>query len=268
MNSLSIFDQKWIDLVFEEKNKEYGAYQLRKENSNTSIKAFGIAITILLSCLGIFTLSSFLSVNNVENIEPDLSIKVDLAHIENPKPNIIQPKSELPKSTKIFSKETILINPIITKPTEVLENLATNAAIGIISNKVPTTNTVATGTNTGISENITIVKPAVNNEILSVKSLDKQPSFPNGMDKFYSYVGNNFKTPEINDEKTVTVKVFFVVEKDGSMSNISVTDDPGYGLAAEAIRVLKTLKTKWSPGILNGEPVRTAYNLPILVKLE
>ena len=268
MSSLSIFDQKWIDLVFEGKNKEYGAYQLRKENANTSIKAFGIAITIMLSCLGIFTLSSFLTVNNVENIEPELSIKVDLANIENPKPNIIQPKSELLKSTRIFSNETILVNPIITKPTEVLENLATNAEIGNISNKVPTTNTVATGTNSGISENVIVVKPAVNNEILSVKSLDKQPSFPNGMDKFYSYVGNNFKTPEINDEKTVTVKVFFVVEKDGSMSNISVTDDPGYGLAAEAIRVLKTLKTKWSPGILNGEPVRTAYNLPILVKLE
>ena len=98
--------------------------------------------------------------------------------------------------------------------------------------------------------------------------MDKQPSFPNGIDKFYSYVGSNFNKPELDDEKTVTVKVSFIVEKDGAMSNIKVLEDPGYGLGAEAIRVLKSLKTKWIPGILNGEPMRTAYNLPISIRLE
>jgi protein TonB len=58
-----------------------------------------------------------------------------------------------------------------------------------------------------------------------------------------------------------------VIEKDGSMTNIHVKRDPGYGLGKEAIRVLKSLRTKWTPGIINSKPVRTAYDLPITVQM-
>jgi protein TonB len=58
-----------------------------------------------------------------------------------------------------------------------------------------------------------------------------------------------------------------VVEKDGSMSDIQVKNDPGYGLAKEAIRVLKSLKTKWTPGMIGAKPMRTSYNLPITVQM-
>ncbi|MBC8645308.1 energy transducer TonB [Flavobacterium lindanitolerans] len=64
------------------------------------------------------------------------------------------------------------------------------------------------------------------------------------------------------------VFVYFVVEKDGTLTNIKVVRDPGYGLGAEAIRVLKSIKTKWKPGIQNDKPVRTAYNLPITVEIK
>ena len=51
------------------------------------------------------------------------------------------------------------------------------------------------------------------------------------------------------------------------MTDIQVKRDPGYGLGKEAVRVLKSLRTKWTPGILEGKPVRTAYNLPITVQM-
>ena len=57
-----------------------------------------------------------------------------------------------------------------------------------------------------------------------------------------------------------------MVEKDGSMTDIQVKNDPGYGLGREAIRVLKSLKTKWTPGMIGSKPVRTSYNLPITVQ--
>lgn len=60
---------------------------------------------------------------------------------------------------------------------------------------------------------------------------------------------------------------FFVIERDGSMTDIQVKRDPGHGLGKEAIRVLKSLKTKWSPGMIDGKAVRTAYNLPITVQM-
>jgi len=94
------------------------------------------------------------------------------------------------------------------------------------------------------------------------------PEFPGGMAKFYSYVGNNFQRPELDVERTLKVYVSFVIERDGSITDIKVLNDPGYGLGKEAIRVLKSIKTKWTPGILNGKTVRTAYNLPITIKTE
>lgn len=93
------------------------------------------------------------------------------------------------------------------------------------------------------------------------------PEFPGGINKFYNYIGKNFETPEVNGESSIRIYVSFVVEKDGSMSNIQVKNDPGYGLGNEAVRVLKSMKTKWSPGMMGTKPVRTSYNLPITIQM-
>ena len=61
--------------------------------------------------------------------------------------------------------------------------------------------------------------------------------------------------------------VSFVIEKDGSMSDIKVLRNPGYGLDKEAVRVLKSLKTKWKPGVKDGQFVRTQYTLPIKIQM-
>ncbi|MBC7642727.1 MAG: energy transducer TonB [Flavobacterium sp.] len=269
MSNLSIFDKKWIEVVFEGKNQEYGAYQLRQENEKITFRAFGLGIVLVLSGVGIFTLSSFFTANDVAIPEPEISVKVNISSIKPPHEAKIEPIVNQQKAIKSFSYKTILVNPIVSKPINANNNLADSKDIGKISNNV---SPIVSGNPTdvpinGTNINVVIAKQSPN-DVFTTKNLDKQPSFPNGMDKFYSYVGNNFKNPDIGEEQTITVRVSFVVEKDGSMSNIKVADDPGYGLADEAIRVLKSIKTRWSPGILDGEPVRTAYNLPISVKLE
>ena len=88
------------------------------------------------------------------------------------------------------------------------------------------------------------------------------------MDKFYKYVAKNFRSPETDNDIAIRVLVSFVIEKDGSMTDIRVPRNPGYGLDKEAIRVLKSLKIKWSPGMIKGKPVRTAYSLPINVVMK
>jgi protein TonB len=98
--------------------------------------------------------------------------------------------------------------------------------------------------------------------------LQASPEFPGGIKNFLALVGKNFRLPEIGEKATMKVFVYFVVEKDGTLTNIKVARDPGYGLGAEAIRVLKSIKTKWKPGIQNDKPVRTAYNLPITVEIK
>jgi protein TonB len=109
---------------------------------------------------------------------------------------------------------------------------------------------------------------ATNKEPFSSGALDQLPEFPGGIAKFYSYVGSNFEKPEIDVLKKIRIEVYFVIETDGSMTNILVKRNPGYGLEKEAIRVLKSLKTKWTPGIIDGIAVRTSYALPIIIEFQ
>jgi protein TonB len=91
--------------------------------------------------------------------------------------------------------------------------------------------------------------------------VDVKPEFPGGMDAFYKFIGKNYKIPEV---KGLNGKVFvtFIIEKDGSIEEVKVLRDLGYGTGNEAIRVLKK-SPKWIPAEQNGQKVRVAYSLPI-----
>ncbi|WP_295336793.1 energy transducer TonB [Flavobacterium sp.] len=102
---------------------------------------------------------------------------------------------------------------------------------------------------------------AIEDQIYNTSGVDIKPEFEGGMEKFYKFIGQNFKVP---DEEDLRGKIFvsFVVEKDGSLGDIKVIRDIGYGTGNEAIRVLK-ICPKWKPGELNGKKVRVLYSMPI-----
>jgi len=150
------------------------------------------------------------------------------------------------------------------------------------TDEVPTQSEMSTPTSTGATSTATgfdatqlsggggtlPVTTNVDDGVKTTSRLDVMPQYPGGIENFYKYVGRNFKTPEdeLASGTMIRVVVSFVIEKDGSMTDIQVIQNPGYGLDKEAIRVLKSLKVKWSPGFIAGQAVRTAYNLPIAVK--
>lgn len=269
MSKVSIYESGWTNLVFEGKNKEYGAYQLRKNDSVNTITAFFFGLLFVISISGIiFLLSSFNSKEVVTEkpiVYPDIHL-VKLAHkkIEEPKKVVVPIERKKPE---IINSKKDLINPTIVKY-EPVDDVNKTKDVG---KTAPTD----TGSTTGTINTVPVITGGEINsdtektdETFTTNRLDKLPEFPGGINKFYSYVGNNFEKPEIEGEDTISVYVAFVIEEDGSMSNIKVTRDPGYGLGKEAVRVLKSLKTKWTPGMVNGKPVRTSYYLPITVKLE
>ena len=104
--------------------------------------------------------------------------------------------------------------------------------------------------------------------VVSAADTNPQPEFPGGINEFFSVVGKEFKIPETGKDMTARIYVSFVVEMDGSMSNIKIIKDPGYGLGAEAERVLKTITEKWKPGKVKGKVVRTSYSLPININIK
>ena len=100
--------------------------------------------------------------------------------------------------------------------------------------------------------------------IYNTAGIEVKPDFPGGLEKFYKFIGKNFQVPE---EEGLKGKIFvtFVVEKDGSLTDIKVLRDIGYGTGKEAIRVLKTCP-RWVPGEQNGKKVRVLYSLPISIQ--
>ncbi|MDQ1167397.1 energy transducer TonB [Flavobacterium sp. SORGH_AS_0622] len=274
MSKLSIYENKWTDLVFENKNKEYGAYQLRQENSKNSVTALFMGL-LLLTALG----SASVVINKFRTPADDNSAQTDPIYkdplvvvkidpiIAPPPPAPPAPVVEQTAASKTDASQ--LINPVVTKTQDAVEKIAPNTenvpvvenlnGSGTSVNPIPVS---GGGGGNGDAASVTTKSDGP----VSTAILDKQPEFPGGIAQFYKYVGNNFRRPELDMEKTLKVYVSFVVEKDGSLTDIIVRNDPGYGVGKEAIRVLKSLKTKWKPGILDGEPVRTAYNLPITVQ--
>lgn len=272
MSRVSIFEKKWIDLVFEGKNKEYGAYQLRQENSRTTLVAFFFGIVFFSGF--VFALSSFAKPVEVlpEGFNPDKPIIFDVYYPPTKK----EPEHKLPaaKKTEVVDeiKKEDIKNLVVAKDNEKFVDVKTvdeakkatfESENGIDggkgTSKDPSDGEGKTGTST-------IVEPKKPEGTVITALLDKQPEYPGGINKFYEYVGNNFEKPEMDETENISVYVAFVIEKDGSMTDVKVLRNPGYGLGKEAIRVLKSLRTKWKPGIKDGQPVRTQFTLPITVK--
>lgn len=93
--------------------------------------------------------------------------------------------------------------------------------------------------------------------------VEVHPQYPGGISKFYELIGQNYKVPKIKNLKGKVI-VQFVIEIDGSLSDMKVMRDIGYGTGIEALRVL-ALSPKWKPGIQDGKPVRVLYSIPLSI---
>jgi protein TonB len=268
MSNVSIYEKNWTDLVFEHRNKEYGAYQLRNENARTTMLAFFISLLLIFSLFGAWMLlSSFgttpedtLAEKPIERIVP-----VNLTDMPPPPPPPpLQPKSKVqtqaPKEPNLSNMVVAVTNDSEDVPKN--EDLTNHPTI---DSELP----IGTNIEAPASTTATVFTPAVDTKkIRTTNELDRLPEYPGGMKKFYDYVGSSIEKSEINENlSSVSVIMGFVIEKDGSMSDIRVLRGSDKSLEKEAIRVLKSLRVKWSPGYLDGEKVRTQYTLPIKVAL-
>ncbi len=276
MSQHSLYESKWINLVFENKNKEYGAFQLRQETTKTSFNALFIGV---LLCAALISLPSLLlhpkdiSVPGIPVIKDRI---IELTNVYSEKSPETAAAAALPEAKQQKATEKIdakqLINPTVVSATQ-----ATAVTEFTLERNNPvdnTTNGVAilgsgTGTGEGAASGTGTATEGMGNgtETHIAEMLDSKPQFPGGIEKFYRYIGNNFNSPTLDENRNVRIFVSFVVERDGSMSNIKVINNPGALLEKEAIRVLKSIKAKWTPGMLHSKPVRTAYNLPITVQI-
>ena len=99
-------------------------------------------------------------------------------------------------------------------------------------------------------------------------TVEQMPEFPGGQEGLVNYLVENLNYPEKAKAEKITGKVYvsFVVEKDGSISNVKVLRDIGYGCGEEAVRVVKAMP-RWKPGMQRGKNVRVQYTLPLNFQL-
>ena len=276
MAKLDLISLEWTDLVFEGRNQAYGAYQLRKGTSKRNIWSIIIvALAAVLLYLGL-TLHHMAEANRtVENTQAielaNLETKKKEAKVEKKEPIKVEPEKivEKVKSSVKFTAPVIKKDNLVKEEDEIKldEVEKSNKAIGALTVEG---NDEVGGQVLKIKEEIAAPeppKPAEENKIHDF--VEQMPSFPGGMGALMSWLSQNIKYPVIAAENGVEgrVTVQFVVEKDGSITDVKVAKSVDPLLDKEAARVIKSMP-HWTPGRQNGSPVRVKYTVPVTFKLQ
>ncbi|MEJ7558032.1 MAG: TonB family protein [Pedobacter sp.] len=273
--SSNLYKAEWLNLVFKSRNQSYGAYALRSESARTTMLALFIGSAIFILA---FTGPKIYSLFNkeevvVNTISDDKIVDIVLpAKVEQPK---INEKLELPKADPI--KEKIKTVKPMSRPTPVadappfspptIEEMDHAAVSTVTQSGVETDLGTAplegAGNGTGVGTNAS-EGTGTGEEIYDVIGIEALPEFEGGMKAWYKFIQRNLRYPAaaIDQEKQGKVFISFVIERDGSISDVKVMKGVGYGMDEEASRVIKK-SPKWTPGRQNGKSVRVRFNMPI-----
>jgi periplasmic protein TonB len=263
MNAETILRSDVLDIVFENRNKLYGAYPLRKEYE----KRLLIAMATITTAVLLFCIADYFQHKRNDNTNlmgtvfqgPD-SVIVSKVTIPE-KPRIIKPV--LPVAV---IKNPV---PIIVPDKEVKEPIHTvdemdGKAIGdkdIAGLATTDDNQVAPDTHSAVSS--TETAPAPEPEVVDIAEI--MPEFPGGMQALLRFLGKNLEVPEnaLEPGEKVRVPVKFVVSKEGSLSGIEFPFQANDIFKKEIIRVLSKMP-KWKPGVQNGRAVSVYYTIPVI----
>ncbi|OOQ60755.1 energy transducer TonB [Mucilaginibacter pedocola] len=271
-----LYNTEWLDVVFGNRNKAYGAYDLRNHYAGTLNKAMAIAFTVVISGavgLNFAFRSAPPELVTVVEVKNDPNIIHELKQ-EQPKPEpqkAVEPPKAQPQVKTIKSLPPVVVPD--EKPTEeppTIDQLKT-AAVGAETKNgdevKPGENApdLSKGTGDGPGKE---ASKGNGNEIENFGAIEVNPEPIGGMAAFSKFLGRTLRFPGQALDAGVSGRVImtFVIEKDGQISNITVDRPAGYGFDQEATRVLKLAKA-WKPGIQNGQPVRVRYSIPINFQL-
>lgn len=265
------------EILFEHRNKEYGAYDLRNVYPKMLTKAF--LLGTFLFALAAFTPLIYLTIKNLnKSAKPDTNRElVNIIQEDKifekpedtppppPPPKVEPPKQEVIQNVVPEPKKAPKIEtppPPITKQLETTTGLQNQDGV-----KTPTYAPPPPPPSTG-KGNTVEVKPQVNeNQIYS--EVEQLAEFPGGgINAFRKKVETSFDTSAMDgDEGTVKTEITFVVEKDGSITDVKASGS-NKNFNEEAMRTVRSIKNKWSPAKINGTAVRYRFRLPISMNFE
>ena len=276
MAKIDLIDNGWVDLVFEGKNQAYGAYQLRKNTGIRNLKALAVMFAAFLIIAGIVyakvSIENYIASKNAA-IEADVELqslaeKKEIKEEKKDEPEVEKIEIERVKSSVAFTVPEIKKDDEVKEDQEMKsqDDLAeTNTAIGAF--------TVEGNDETAevkhVEEKIAEPEPVKEEETKVFDVVEQMPSFPGGPSALMQYLSSNIKYPVVAEENGVQGRVVctFVVEKDGSITDVRVVKSVDPSLDKEAVRVVKSMP-KWIPGKQNGSAVRVKYTVPVTFRLQ
>jgi periplasmic protein TonB len=267
-------ERDMLDIIFSNRNKAYGAYQLRRSYPEyvgrallygTLLIAFLYAIPAIMATVNA-ALEAAKPVEVIAEMGPPPDIDPN-----TPPPPPPPPVETPPPPTRTTQK---FVPPVVKKDQEVEQE-----EIKTIEELKETKDDIGKEDKKGTDDAPPELKDNPTDEIVETKAapkvdenvydfVEKQPSFPGGEAELQAYLSKNIKYPQFAQESSIQGRVYvqFVVERDGSITDVKTVKDIGGGCGKEAERVVRSMP-KWSAGEQNGRAVRVKFTVPVLFKL-
>lgn len=279
MSKIDLLDQKWIDLVFEGKNEAYGAYTLRQDTSKRNFFAMMALIIGLIAIVATFLIVNVAS-EAIARAQAEHETEVTLEQIEEEVEEEQDDEEivyELEELEQLVAEETVMNSEKFTayemeddapdQVTKTQDEVAqSDVAIGAIDYDQGSDEAEHV---LKVNEKVVDEVPPAVEETKVFDVVEQMPQYKGGDQALMDYLNKSIKYPVIAEENGIQGRVVctFVVERDGSISDVKVVRSVDPSLDKEAVRVLKAMP-KWIPGKQNGQLVRVKFTLPVTFKLQ
>ena len=275
MAKIDLVTRDWADIVFEGRNQSYGAYQLRTNTSKRNVMS--ILLVVAAGILGYLALNLYRTIEANRQLENTQVVELSALDKKKEAKKVEKEvvKVEPEKQVEKVKSSVKFTPPVIKKDEEVKEENQldlekvekTNITIGAFDVEG---NDEKGGEVLKAKEEIAQPEPPKHEEETKVFDVVEQmPSFPGGQGALMQWLASNIKYPVVAEENGVQGRVVctFVVERDGSITDVKVVRGVDPSLDKEAVRVLKQMPS-WIPGKQNGSAVRVKYTVPVTFKLQ
>ena len=279
MSQIDLIDNRWSDIMFENRNKEYGAYVLRRQTTARNIKSI-IAVLIIFAIVMAYMYAKN-AYDDYQKAHMAQTQVTELTALQEQKKEAKVERREIVKQEKVEQvvekvKSSIKFTaPVIKKDDEVRPEDEMKSQDEIMNSKVAVGFANVIGNDE--SGEVLKAKEALVTEPVKPKEeenkvfdvVEQMPSFPGGMAALMAYLQKSIKYPPVAEENGIQGRVVctFVVERDGSVTDVRVAKSVDPSLDKEAVRVVSAMP-KWIPGKQNGQSVRVKYTLPVTFRLQ
>ncbi|MEI6851514.1 MAG: energy transducer TonB [Bacteroidota bacterium] len=240
------------EIVFRNRNKEYGAYDLRKKYSKFVTRSLVISIAVLL--FGV--LIPFFIFKQSYSANQDQQVAVDMMDMNKPKQEAAPPPPPPPPEATVEQKAKFTA-PVVVSDTNVTTDINQDDLNKTVNTNINTEEVVVEDDNSN-----QVIEEVVETPIFTV--VEEMPSFPGGDEARIKFLTENIKYPQMAKESGIqgTVYVTFVINEKGKVADVKVLRGIGGGCDEEAIRVVNIMPP-WNAGKQSGKAVRVQFNMPI-----